>query len=75
MQNDQTPITSTPGTALLRLPEVIARVRKSKSALYADIAAGRFPQSVRLGHRTAVWVEAEIEAWIRERIQERSGPK
>jgi prophage regulatory protein len=50
---------------LLRLPEVIARVGLKRSAIYQRMSEGRFPKSRSLGPRCAVWVEAEIDTWVR----------
>lgn len=50
---------------LIRLPEVMARVGLKRSAIYQRISEGRFPKSRSLGPKCAVWVEAEIDAWIR----------
>lgn len=49
---------------LLRLPEVMARVGLRRSAIYQRMSDGRFPKSRSLGPKCAVWVEAEIDAWI-----------
>ena len=50
---------------LLRLPEVMARVGLRRSAIYQRMSDGRFPRSRSLGPKCTVWVEAEIDAWIR----------
>ena len=34
---------------------------------------GRFPKSVRIGRRAVAWTAEEIQAWLEERIAERSG--
>jgi prophage regulatory protein len=52
-------------TRLLRLPEVIARVGMKRSAIYQRMSEGSFPKSRSLGPKCAVWVEAEIDDWIR----------
>ena len=57
------PMTAAPAR-LIRLPEVIARVGLRRSSIYQRMAEGRFPKSRSLGPRCAVWVEAEIDAWI-----------
>lgn len=36
--------------------------------------AGRFPQSVRLGHSSKAWLEAEIVAWIEAKMAARVSP-
>jgi prophage regulatory protein len=51
---------------LLRLPEVIARVGLKRSAIYQRMSDGRFPRSRSLGPKCTVWVESEIDAWIRD---------
>ncbi|TXG83717.1 MAG: AlpA family phage regulatory protein [Sphingomonadales bacterium] len=64
--------THTPETAtdtqvrFLRLPEVIARVGLRRSAIYKRMSEGRFPRSRSLGPKCAVWVEAEINDWMRD---------
>ena len=55
-----------PPARLLRLPEVIARVGMKRSAIYQRMSEGRFPKSRSLGPKCAVWIEAEIDDWIRE---------
>ncbi|MYC89167.1 MAG: AlpA family transcriptional regulator [Gemmatimonadales bacterium] len=62
-----------PPTRLLRLPEVMARTGLSRATIYALMAEGRFPRQVRIGARAVGWVEAEIEAWIQERIAQSRG--
>lgn len=57
--------------ALLRLPEVKRRTGRCRSAIYADISAGRFPAAVPIGARSVAWLESEIEAWIDEQIAHR----
>lgn len=54
-----------PPARLLRLPEVIDRVGLRRSAIYQRMSEGRFPRSRSLGPKCAVWVEAEINDWIR----------
>lgn len=50
---------------LIRLPEVMARVGLKRSAIYQRMSEGRFPKSRSLGPKCAVWVETEIDAWVR----------
>ncbi|WP_144094537.1 AlpA family transcriptional regulator [Croceicoccus sediminis] len=54
-----------PPARLLRLPEVIDRVGLRRSAIYQRMSEGRFPKSRSLGPKCTVWVEAEVEEWIR----------
>jgi predicted DNA-binding transcriptional regulator AlpA len=54
-----------PGDHLLRLQEVLSRVRHKKSWLYAMIDAGGFPAGYRIGRRR-FWLESEVEDAIRQ---------
>ena len=56
---------------ILRLPEVITKTGRSRSTLYADIEAGKFPKPVKLGARAIGFVADEVDAWIAARIAER----
>ena len=58
---------------LLRRPEVMARTGLSKSGLYAEMAAGRFPKSIQLTERTSAWIEREVDAWINKKITSARG--
>ena len=55
---------------LIRLPEVMERVGLRRTAIYQRMREGQFPKSRSLGARCTVWVEAEINNWIRNVIQE-----
>jgi prophage regulatory protein len=56
---------------LLRLPDVRRRVSLSRSEIYRRIAAGHFPQPVKLGERASAWNAAEVDSWIAARIAAR----
>jgi len=62
---DQASPLGPPPARLLRLPEVIDRVGLRRSAIYQRMSEGRFPKSRSLGPKCTVWVEEEIDAWIR----------
>jgi len=64
---------TSPPTRFLRLPDVQDRTGLSRSTIYVRLGQGRFPRPVSLGSRAVGWVEAEIDAWIRERIEESRG--
>ena len=51
-------------------PDVHSRTCLGKTRIYELIAAGDFPQPVRLGRRIA-FVEQEIDTWILQRMSER----
>lgn len=53
----------------LRLDEVLKLCAISKSHLYREIAAGRFPRPVRVGRRAIRWRLHEVVAWIESRPQ------
>ena len=55
---------------ILRLPMVKARTGLSRSTIYLRMAEGRFPKSVSLGGRAVGWVEAEIDDWLQQRIED-----
>ncbi|MGH7024180.1 MAG: helix-turn-helix transcriptional regulator [Caulobacteraceae bacterium] len=47
---------------LLRIGDVIAKTGFSRSKLYADISAGRFPSPLKAG-RVVVWSAADLALW------------
>jgi len=49
---------------LLRIRDVLDKVRIGKSSWWAGVKSGRFPQPVKLGPRTTVWFESDIQALI-----------
>ena len=60
-------------TQLLRLPDVVAMTKLSRSTLYAMVADGAFPKQVRLSKRCVGWPADSVENWIRSRIMSRVG--
>lgn len=50
--------------SLIRLPAVIARTGLSRSVIYARMARGEFPASIRTGPKTIVWVSSEIDDYV-----------
>lgn len=55
--------------SILRLPAVKARTGLSRSTIYLAMSRNEFPPAVRLGEHAVGWVEAEVDAWIAERIE------
>lgn len=53
---------------ILRVRQVLARLGKTRSPLYADIVNGIFTRAVKLGPRAAGWPEHEIDAIVNARI-------
>ncbi|RSM26076.1 hypothetical protein C5B76_10935 [Aeromonas salmonicida] len=62
----------TPNDRLIRIREATQKTGLSKSTLYDLMAAGRFPQLVRLSSRRVCLIESEVDAWIASRIAERN---
>lgn len=56
---------------ILRRKQVEYLTQLSRSTLYAEIKAGRFPKQVHLTSKRSVgWVESEIHAYLQARIDE-----
>lgn len=51
----------------LRLDDVLRICAVSKSFVYRESSAGRFPRPFRVGRRAARWKRDEIIAWIESR--------
>jgi prophage regulatory protein len=58
---------------ILRRRAVEASVGLSRSTIYLRISKGTFPKPVSLGGRSVGWLQAEIDAWIKERIEDSRG--
>jgi prophage regulatory protein len=56
-----------PPVAILRLKDVVARIKLSRSFIYSKMAAGDFPASIALGRRAVGWLESDVASWIRGR--------
>ena len=54
---------------IIRLPRVMARTGKCRTAIYDEIQAGTFPKQIPIGARAVGWDESEIDDWIDEKIQ------
>ena len=61
---------STEEKRLIRLTEVRKISGLSRSSIYERSKSGLFPSSVNLGGRAVAWIEAEVRAWVNERIKE-----
>ncbi len=49
---------------MMRIKEVRLKVGISRSMIYALMARGEFPASVKYSERIVVWSEDELDAWI-----------
>lgn len=65
--------TQQPPTRILRLPDLKAKIRLGRSAIYDMISRGEFPRQVQLSARTSGWVESEVDIWILQRVALRDG--
>ncbi|MDV2081984.1 AlpA family transcriptional regulator [Burkholderia pseudomallei] len=55
----------------LRRKVVEKRTGLSRSSLYAAIAKNEFPKPVPIGAKSVAWIEAEVSAWMHEKISQR----
>ena len=60
------------GNRLLRRRDVELKTGKSRAAIYADIRSGTFPEPIPIGINSVAWLEAEIDQWIADRLEERN---
>ena len=58
---------------ILRLTQVRQRTGLSRTSLYEQVKSRAFPAPIKLGPRAVGWIEAEVAAWIAERIQSSRG--
>ncbi len=65
--NTEFQVTGTARSRIERRPDVESRTGLSTSALYAEMAAGRFPRAVRLTAKAVGWRSEEVDAWIASR--------
>lgn len=56
-------------TKILRLPAVKTVTGLSRSTIYLRVSEGSFPAPVSLGGRAVGWIEAEVDAWLKQRIE------
>lgn len=63
MQNENT----APRLISRKQVEIITSL--SRSSIYLLMSQGRFPKPIQIGDQRVAWVNAEINAWVEERIQ------
>jgi prophage regulatory protein len=56
---------------LLKLPEVRAITKLSRSAIYAGIRNRTFPAPLHTSVRSVAWLEADIHRWVASLLQKR----
>ncbi len=47
-----------------RIPSVKTLTGLSRSTIYRQIQAGKFPAPIKLGERASGWRQSAIEAWL-----------
>ena len=52
----------------IRMKETCHKTGLSKSSIYDLMNAGTFPKTIKLGGRSVAFVEAEVNAWMEERL-------
>jgi prophage regulatory protein len=57
---------------ILRLRDVRAKTGLSQSQVYELIARSEFPLQLKLGPKAVGWVESEIDAWIKDKMDARA---
>lgn len=55
--------------SILRLKHLQERVNLSRSWIYTNIAAGKFPPPIILGPRAVGWLESDVVAWMERCVQ------
>lgn len=58
---------------LIKLPAVCEATGLSRSGVYKRMGENTFPKSVPLGGRAVAWVESEVDDWVTQQIESRSG--
>ncbi len=58
----------------LRRPEVLKRTGLSRTTIHNLEAAGDFPRHRLITPRCAVWIEHEVDEWLRARLESPARP-
>jgi prophage regulatory protein len=55
----------------IRVPvkSLLANAALSRGTIYLRISEGTFPKSMSLGGRAVGWLQAELGAWMKQRIE------
>jgi prophage regulatory protein len=54
---------------VLRLPIVLAKTGVSRATIYRLVKRGDFPSPHKLSERTSVWNEADVDSWLKARLE------
>ena len=57
---------------LISTKKVCALVGASRTFIELACAAGEFPKPVQLGERKRMWIAAEVDSWLADRIAARA---
>jgi prophage regulatory protein len=68
---DQNDTTSKIARRLIRWPEVKKRTGLSRTTIWREVRAGRFPPPVSMSPSTSAWVDDEVDDAIEKRIAAR----
>jgi prophage regulatory protein len=60
---------------LLSKRAVLKQIPISSTILARRVAAGAFPQPVRIGKRRVAWVQSEVSDWLAARMEERGATR
>ena len=60
-------------TRFLRIAQVVDRCGYSKPSVYRLVKEGKFPAPHKLGEQASGWLESDVEAWCRARLQAPQG--
>jgi prophage regulatory protein len=52
---------------ILRPAQVVQLICRSRSQLWRDVRAGKFPSPLRLGPNSIGWRKADVDAWLSSR--------
>ena len=61
-----------PGDVLIGLQQVLGIMGISKSQIYRLTAEDIFPSPIKIGKHRVAWIEAEVHAYLTQRIQQRN---
>ena len=57
----------------LRLHQIMEQTAMSRSEIYSQIQAGKFPKQYRRSHKITVWFKSEVDAWMQAEVRRIKG--